>query len=397
VAPATAAPGADRPPADRGVLIRGGSVLTTAGWRADCDVRIAAGRIVAIAPHLDADDVIDAHGQRVVPGFVDVHVHGAGGAMFEEARAEGVARISDVLAEHGTTALMATLAALPPDQLEAAVRTIAGTAPSCRGARIAGIHLEGPFLDPRHAGAQQAGWMRLPSLAEVEALQAAGGGMVRLITIAPELPGALELIAAVRARGIAVALGHSGATEADVLAALAAGAEHVTHLFNAAGPLHHREPGLIGVALTDDRLSVELICDGEHLHRRAVDIALRCKPPDRIVLVSDGVAAVGMPPGELDLFGATCIAGRAVRMKDSGRLAGSNLTLDRALRVVRGWFPQAPLERVLAWVTTAPAALLGLGGELGVLAEGRRADVVVLGEELELRAVLCGGRRVTHR
>ena len=145
-----------------------------------------------------------------------------------------------------------------------------------------------------------------------------------------------------------MALGHSEASEDEVLAAVAAGATHVTHLFNAAAPLHHRAPGLVGTALTDDRLSVELIADGVHLHRRAIDIALRCKPPDSVVLVSDGVAAVGMPDGELELFGVPCVASDAVRVRASGQLAGSRLTLDRAVRNLRDWFPAAPLERWLA-------------------------------------------------
>lgn len=344
-----------------------------------------------------AEVTIDARGQRVVPGFIDVHVHGAGGAMFEDGCVESVMRISAALGEFGTTAVVATLAALPADELEAAVGAIAAAAPTCDGARIVGIHLEGPFLNPRHAGAQQAEWMRPPSVAEVDALQAGSGGLVRLITVAPELPGAVELIAAMRARGIAVALGHSGASEDDVGRAVAAGATHVTHLFNATAPLHHREPGVVGVALTDDRLSVELICDGEHLHRRAADVAMRCKPEDKIVLISDGVAAVGMPDGEMRLFGVPCVVRGAVRVQSSGRLAGSTLTLDRALRVMRAWFPDVPLERLLAWVTTVPAALLGVGGEIGSLEVGRRADVVVLSEALEVTTTICGGRIVSDR
>jgi N-acetylglucosamine-6-phosphate deacetylase len=281
-----------------------------------------------------------------------------------------VERISDVLARYGTTAIAATLAALPPDRLRTAVEAIARAAPRCRGARIVGIHLEGPFLNPRHAGAQQGAWMRPPSVDEVDALQSLAGGMIRLVTIAPELPGAAEFVAAMQARGIAVALGHSAASEVDVLRSVAAGATHVTHVFNATAPLHHRAPGLVGTALTDDRLSVDLICDGEHLHRRAVDLAVRCKPSDKLILISDGVAAIGVPAGPLELFGLPCVAGDAVRVQATGQLAGSNLTLDRALRIMREWFPAIPLERLLSWVTATPATLLGCRDHPDVVSVG---------------------------
>src|SRR5262249_6685715 len=162
-------------------------------------------------------------------------------------------------------ALVATLAALPPDRLRAAVAAIARAAPRCTGARIVGIHLEGPFINPRRAGAQEAAAMRLPSVDELDALRTVSGGLIRLITVAPELRGATEFIAAAHARGLIVALGHSEATAEECAAAIAAGASHVTHLFNAMPPLHHRAPGVVGTALTDDRLSVELICDGHHV------------------------------------------------------------------------------------------------------------------------------------
>jgi len=380
-----------------GLILRGGTVLTGAGWRPQCDVRVAGEHIAAVGPDLvgDGAEVLDATGHWVVPGLIDVHVHGAGGAMFEDGRAESVERICAVLAGFGTTGIVATVAALPRDRLQAAVAAIAQAAPRVGGARILGIHLEGPFLNPRRAGAQSRESMRLPSLDEIEALQRASGGMVRMITVAPELPGALDCIAALHGRGIAVALGHTEASEEQTLQAIAAGARHITHLFNAAPPLHHREPGVVGTALTDDRLSVELICDGEHLHRRAIDVALRCKPPDQIVLASDGVAAIGLPDGELELFGTPCVARAAVRVKTTGQLAGSRLTLDRAVRNLRGWFPALPLERLLAWATATPAALIGLADRVGQIGPGHRADLVVLDRELALVACVCAGRVAT--
>ncbi len=378
------------------LVVRGGTVLTPTGWMPDCDVQVERGRVCAVGPHLSglAAEAIDARGRLVAPGFIDVHVHGAGGAMFEDGRDGAVEQIRSVLPRFGTTGIAATIATLPPDRLRAAVEAIARSGPRRGGARILGIHLEGPFLNPRRAGAQVAAHMRLPSVDELDALQACGAGMIRLITVAPELPGAIDFIAAMPARGVAVGHGHSEAAEDAVLAAIAAGATHVTHLFNAAAPLHQRAPGLVGTALTDERLSVELICDGAHLHWRAVDIALRCKPTDKVVLVSDGVAAVGMPAGDLELFGVSCVAGDAVRVKATGQLAGSRLTLDRALRNLHAWFPAAPSERLLAAATAAPAALLGRSDRVGTLVPGADADLVVLTPALEVAVTICAGRVV---
>jgi N-acetylglucosamine-6-phosphate deacetylase len=378
-----------------GLVLRGGTVLSPSGWLPECDVQIAGGQIVArdAAGGAGVED-LDAREHLVVPGFVDVHVHGGGGAMFEDGRDDAVARIRALLPRFGVTGITATIATLPPARLRAAVAAVARAAADHSGTRLLGIHLEGPFLNPQRRGAQDAAWMRVPSLDEVEALQRSSGGMIRLITLAPEVPGALELIAAMRGQGVAVAIGHSEASEDQMLAAVAAGATHVTHLFNAAAPLHHRAPGLVGTALTDDRLSVELIADGVHLHRRALDIALRCKSPSRVVLVSDGVAAVGLPDGELELFGVPCVANDAVRIRATGQLAGSRLTLDQAVRNLRDWFPAAPLERWLAAASAAPAAVVGLGDHLGAIATGYDADLVVLTRDLEVAVTVVRGRVV---
>jgi N-acetylglucosamine-6-phosphate deacetylase len=380
------------------LVLRGGTVLTAAGWADDCDVHITAGRIAAVARGVAAGsaETVDARGLCVVPGLLDVHVHGAGGAMFEDGLEDGVERISRTLATLGTTAMLATVAALPPDRLRAAAAAIARAAPHCAGARIVGIHLEGPFISPRRAGAQDAVAMRLPSLDELDAVQAACGGLIRMVTVAPELPGAIDFISAARARGLIVALGHSEATAEQCATAIAAGASHVTHLFNAAPPLHHRAPGMVGTALTDDRLSIELICDGHHVHRRAVDIALRCKPVNKVILVSDGVAAVGMPDGEMRLFGTACVVGDAVRTRSSGALAGSRFGIDQALRNLRQWFPSLPLERSLAWATSAPAALLGLTDGRAEVTPGAPADLALLDARLEVVAAVCRGR-ITRR
>jgi N-acetylglucosamine-6-phosphate deacetylase len=380
---------------DGGIVIRRGSVVTPAGIIEGCDVRIEQGRIVAVGADLPTagTTVIEAGDRLVAPGWIDLHVHGAVGAAFEDGEPEATERITAALSRYGTTAVLATVSTLPADRLLAAVEAI-GMA--CRrgavGARVLGIHLEGPYLNPARAGAQRPDWMRDPSVEEVDRLQRACGGLIRLVTVAPELPTGIEFIAAMRSRGITVSLGHTAADPETVARAVSAGASHVTHLFNAMGAWHQREPGFIGSALSEDRLSVELICDGVHVHPQAVGMALRCKPAGTVALVSDAVAACAARGAEIEMLGTVCVIGDAVRVKATGQLAGSCLTLDAALRRLRGWCPARPLTELLGMASAVPAAVLGLSGELGTLVRGRVADVVVANADLEVVAALSGGR-----
>lgn len=375
------------------LLLRNGKVLLPEGWQSATDVRVEDGVIERIGRGLPSfgAEVFDATGRLVAPGFIDLHIHGAAGAMCEAAEPESIQRISATLARFGVTGFLATVATLPAERLRAAVRAIATVAGSEPGARILGIHLEGPYLSARRSGAQAVPWMRPPSIEEFDALQDLSGGRIRLVTVAPELDGALPFIAAVRERGATVAIGHSNATAEEMLLGIAAGATHVTHLFNAMRELHHREPGVVGVALSEDRVSVELICDGHHLAPRVIDLALRCKPRGAAVLVSDAVGALGMPDGDYEMFGVTCtIADGAVRLRDGGTLAGSCLSLDRAVRNVQHWLPRLPLEDVLLAASSAPAAVIG-ETQTGAIAEGRSADLVVLDATLEVVAAICRG------
>lgn len=375
------------------LLLTNGRVLAKSGW-SDADVAIDDGKITRISA--DADTVgspaLDVRGCVIVPGFVDVHVHGAGGFLCEDGEAISVQRIRQTLTRYGVTGFLATIATLEPAALRRAVTAVREATAGATGARILGVHLEGPYLSPLRAGAQAIPWMRAPSIEEVLALQELSGGLIRLITLAPELDGALELIAACREHGIRSSLGHSDATESEMSAGVEAGARHVTHLFNAMRALHHREPGILGVALTDDRVSVELICDGHHLAPRTIDIAMRCKPEGKVVFVSDAVGALGMPEGDYKMFGVDCvIANGCVRLRRGGQLAGSCLGLDQAVRNVRAWLPHLPVERVLRAASAAPLAMLGID-DLGVIEPGMLADLVVLDVDFKPRFTIVGGR-----
>jgi N-acetylglucosamine-6-phosphate deacetylase len=379
--------------------IHGGRVLTPEGWLDEADVLIEAGVISAVGAGLRAPSArrFDAKGLMVAPGFIDVHVHGAAGAMCEEGTPEALRRISATLARFGVTGFLATIATLPAEAMRKAVSAVAEVADDVPGARILGIHLEGPCLSPLRAGAQAVPFMRAMSPAELDDLQRASGGRVRLVTLAPEVDGAMALLEHAVAAGIRVAVGHSNATETEMLAALAAGATHVTHLFNAMRELHHREPGPIGVGLTEDAVSVELICDGHHLAPRIVDLAFRCKPRGKAVLVSDAVAALGLPEGDCELFGVACrIEGGAVRLRQGGQLAGSCLRLDAAVRNLRAWLPGIALDEALTAATAAPAAVAGASA-CGRVSPGCIADLVVLDPGLEVVATICRGCPIWER
>jgi N-acetylglucosamine-6-phosphate deacetylase len=345
-------------------------------------------RIVAVEGSPVPDDAWrDAALPLVVPGFIDLHVHGGGGADTMQAADDPAALdlVARTHLRHGTTAMLATTMTAPMAQVRAA---LAGIAPACRArtpgaARVLGVHLEGPYLSPDRLGAQPPHTV-LPSADEILALHAIAP--LRVVTLAPELPGALETIVALAAAGIRVQLGHGTASYEQACAALAQGASGFTHLFNAMSGLHHRAPGMAGAALAHAERA-ELIPDLLHVHPGAVRAALRAIPG--LYCVSDSTAAAAMPDGEYLLGGQRvqrCLG--AVRLAD-GTLAGSTLTMDQALRNLAG--PLAlPLPDAVRRVSTHAAQHLGLA-DRGALIAGAWADIVVLDGSLQLRDVICEG------
>jgi N-acetylglucosamine-6-phosphate deacetylase len=338
---------------------------------------------LAVGPDVERRDL---GGQALAPGFLDVHYHGA---LVFDAGLDDALREAASLVRHGTTGYLATTVAWQHDALVSRVESwVSGLERAPKGAKPLGIHLEGPWIRAAAAGAQPSAGIRDFDRREAEAVLSAGAGQVRMITLAPEIRGADELLELLASRGIPAALGHSLADAATVTQAIERGARHATHLFNAMGPIHHREPGLAGTALADDRLSADLICDGAHVHPQMVRAAARALG-ERLILITDRV-----DPGPGADFGSGALHddGTALRLPD-GRLAGSRLTLDRAIQNATRFADLGALDAVAA-CTLRPACLLGIEAERGSLRPGARADLVVLDRSLQVRETWLGGECV---
>lgn len=323
--------------------------------------------------------LLDFPGATLAPAFLDVHIHGAKGHDVMEATPATLDAVGGFLAQHGTGSFLATTVTAP---LDATLRSLAGLAklaakPPIEGqARMIGIHLEGPFLSHTKRGVQPAEHLLAPDIATFDRLFEAAEGRIRLMTLAPELPGAVEVTAHATARGVRVSLGHSNATAAETRAAIAAGAVSATHTFNAMRPLEAREPGILGTVLADDALYAELISDGVHVAPEMVRIWWKAKGAERAILVTDAISAAGMPDGTYQLggFAVEVAHGRAMAR---GVLAGSVLTLDRALANFME-FTGAPLEQALRLLTVNPASMTGVGDQVGKLAVGQAASFVAV-------------------
>ena len=339
---------------------------------------------------------INAGGKTVAPGFVDVHIHGAGGHDAMEGTREALEIITATLAARGTTSLVATTVTASEKETKDSVAGIAhfilntSQYPARElSAEILGIHFEGPFISPVRRGVHPAKWIVPPSSELLSHLLREARGTAHILTLAPELPGALELISAACQAGLVVSLGHTDATYEQAQAAIDAGASHAAHVFNAMRPFSHRGTGVIGAILTSPKVSAELIADGVHVDEAAMRMLVELKTPERVILVSDGISATGMPDGKYQLGMFEVKVSGGVARNAEGKLAGSTLTLDRALRnmVALG----VPLASALRMLTANPARQIGLGARKGVLAPGADADLVFLDEKLEISGVMARG------
>lgn len=365
------------------------------------------GRLVALGPAEQVTvpanaGIVDGRGRTVLPGFLDVHIHGGGGADTMDATPDALRAICRTHAAHGTTGLLATTMTQSRDAITRALANAraardAGPDFCPDGAQVLGIHLEGPYISPERPGAQPKEWVRDYDAAEFAGWLDITGDALKLITLAPERPGAPELITACRAAGVVVSLGHTDGTAEQIEHALAGGVSHATHLFNAMPGIHHRAPGPVPVLLTDARArAVEIIADGHHVAPPVIRMVLAAKGAAGVVLVTDAMAGAGAGDGAYELGGhAVNVANGRATLSD-GTLAGSVLTMAQAARNVRAWAPH------LSWPDLARLTSTNAADELGWTNKGRLiptadADFVLVDDDLNVHATFIAGRRVFQR
>lgn len=328
----------------------------------------------------------------VLPGFIDPHIHGAGGADAMDGTQEALATISRTLAAEGTTAFLATTMTESREAILRALRAVrdCGETP---GARLLGLHLEGPFISADYAGAQPREYIAEPTVASFDEYMAASGGRIRIVTVAPEVAGADTLIRHLADAGVVPSVGHSAAGVADVRRAIACGARSVTHTYNAQSPFRHREIGVAGSALLFDELNCEIIADGIHVSPEAIRLLVKNKPKDRVTLITDAMRAKGCPDGVSELGGQTVYVKNGEARLADGTLAGSVLRMNDAVRRMVEVIG-LPLTEAVDLATKNTAKLLGISDSCGSIACGRRADFTVLDSRFRVLMTVVGGRIV---
>ncbi|BBZ73747.1 N-acetylglucosamine-6-phosphate deacetylase [Mycobacterium paraseoulense] len=362
-----------------GTMVLDGQVRRP-GW-----LETDGGRILACgrgAPPRPAD--ADFPDGTVVPGFVDMHVHGGGGASYTDA--DGITAAAEFHRRRGTTTTLASLVTAPPAELLAGVRALAD---ATRRGVVAGVHLEGPWLSRARCGAHDPAQMREPDPAEIDAVLDAGAGTIRMVTLAPELPGADDAIRRFRDAGVVVAVGHTDATYEQTEHAVALGATVGTHLFNAMPPLHHREPGPALALLRHPGVTVEVIADGVHVHPAVVRAVIETAGPDRVAVITDAIAAAGRDDGAFRLGAvAVDVVSGVARVRGTPTIAGSTATMDRIFRAV---YAGAGLAVAAQTTSATPARALGLE-RVGSLRAGYNANLVVLDGDLGVVTIMVAGR-----
>ena len=332
-------------------------------------------------------------GEIIAPGLVDTHIHGYGGKDIMDCKAEYLDEISKGILECGVTSFLPTTLTDSTEKLNEACKVIGDEYKSVTGAKVRGIFLEGPFFTEKYKGAQNASYMSDPDIEKLKKWKELSNGLVNKIAIAPEREGAIDFIKEANAMGVRVALGHSDASFDEAVDAVDAGANIFVHVYNGMSGLHHRNPGMVGAAMSTDSYG-ELICDGHHVNPNAANILMNAKGRDRIALITDCMSAGGMPEGDYKLgeFPVVVKDGTA-RLKDSGNLAGSILRLKEAVKNVVEW-EIADVFEAIQMASLIPAKSLGIDNVCGKLHEGYDADFIVLDENLDLKATFLNGKRV---
>jgi N-acetylglucosamine-6-phosphate deacetylase len=381
------------------LLIHASRALTSTTEINDAGILVREGTIEAVGPRsgmtLPAGaQEIRATDKTAIPGFIDVHIHGAGGHDVMEGTSDALRSITRKVSEFGTTSIVATTVTASTDATLRAVEGIAGYITRQHEtdesrAEVLGIHFEGPFISKERRGVHPAEWIQLPSAETLSRFLKAAAGNARILTIAPEVLGAAPCIDAAREAGLVVSMGHTDATYEQARAAMARGAHSATHVYNAMRPFSHRDPGVIGAVLTSPEVNAELIADGVHVEEAAMKLLLLAKGSEHVTLVSDGLSATGMPDGKYMLGGFEVTVSGGVCRNSEGTLAGSTLTLDRALRNIVALGISLP--DAVRMVTLNPATLLGIEYKKGSLRVGADADILLLDEGLHLSGVWARG------
>ena len=331
----------------------------------------------------------------VLPGFIDEHIHGAGGADTMDATEEALQTISEYVAREGTTGFLATTMTQSKENISAALANVRKVKEKgeYKGAEILGVHLEGPFISPKHVGAQPLEYVAKPSANAFDEYNALSGGNVKIVTLAPEVDGGVELIKHLKETGVVASIGHTGATYADVENAVKAGASNVTHTYNAQTGLHHREAGVVGAAMLFNELNCEMICDTIHVSVPAIKIFIKNKPLDKFTLITDAMRAKGMPDGLSELGGQQVFVKNGEARLADGTLAGSVLKMNVA---VKNLVEKAgvPFTQAVDYASANPAKNLGLFSERGSIEVGKRADLTVLDKDYNVLYTVVGGEIV---
>jgi N-acetylglucosamine-6-phosphate deacetylase len=388
--------------------ILAGSILTPLERFEDGVILIDGHRIVKVGPKAkikipSSATVIDNRDRLIVPGFLDMHIHGAAGRDLMEATPDAVSAVANYLARHGTTSFVATTVTASLERTLCATKGLGeiintshhshGESDKIVGAQPVAIHFEGPFLNIKRRGAHPASQIQMPSLEIMSRMLDAAAGTAKVVTMAPELDGALPVLESLCARGVRVGIGHSDATYDEAERAIAAGATHATHCFNAMRPFGHRDSGIIGAVLTDDRVRAELICDGVHVEPGAIRLLVKSKTLSRVILVSDSLSGAGMPDGNYPVGNFTIQVASGVCRTAEGNLAGSTVTLDASVRNLAEYLG-ASYQECLPCATLNPARLLGISDKKGVIAPGADADLAILDNKFYVTQTYVRGRPV---
>ena len=371
-----------------------GKVYASGTWLENCIIRMQDGKIGAILPNSQAPAGAENFAELIcTPGFIDIHTHGSDGRDTMDGTVESLQIMADFVVTHGTTAFLPTTMTASPERILQSLKALDAIMKSKHsGAQILGTHLEGPFINVAAKGAQNEIYIQAPTIENFKRITGDYMHVARTITLAPEIEGARELVPYLAAHGIMPIIGHTKATYDQARESFGWGIRHTTHLFNAMTGLHHREPGVVGAALEDSMVTVELIADMIHIHPAVIRTVIAAKGPQQIALVTDSMSAAGLKDGQYDLGGqAVFVKGEEARLAD-GTLAGSIITQDIALRNLAAH--GIDLGTILQMLTATPAHILGIDAHKGVIRAGMDADLTLLSADLNVEAVYIAGERV---